>query len=66
METETERNGNLLCSYWLLSDISATCTTVSIGVENGNCGISVKSPLWQNFWTVSFYCFLFLYKTAYR
>jgi len=41
METETERNGNRLCSYWLLSDISATCTAVSTGVGKWNCGISV-------------------------
>ena len=34
MERETQRNGNLFCSYWLLSDLSVTCTAVSTGVEN--------------------------------
>jgi len=38
METETERNCNLFCSCWLLSDLSATCTTVSTGVENWKWG----------------------------
>ena len=56
MEIETERNGSLFCSYWLLSDLSATWTTVSTGVGNWKWEISVKSLLWQNFWIVSCYC----------
>jgi len=64
METETERNGNLLCSYWLLSDISVTCTVVRTGVGNWKWKISVKSILWQTFGTGSCYCVLILSKTV--
>ena len=64
MEKETERNGDLFCSYWLLSVLSATYTTVSTGVENLKWEMSVKSLLWQNFCTVSCYCDLYLSKTV--
>ena len=42
METETQPNGNLFCSFWLFSNLSATYTTVSTGLENWKREISVS------------------------